>query len=54
MLDEPTVGLDSASVERLAAEIETARARGLAVVLATHLDLPLKDIQRLELGEMAA
>ena len=54
LLDEPTVGLDSASVERLAAEIEAARARGLAVVLATHLDLPLKDIQRLELGEMAA
>jgi heme exporter protein A len=51
LLDEPTVGLDSASVERLAAEIEAHRAGGGRVVLATHLSLPLKATRRLDLGE---
>ena len=50
LLDEPTVGLDSASVVRLGEEIEAARAGGLRTVLATHLDLPLADVRRLDLA----
>ncbi len=50
LLDEPTVGLDSASVARLGEEIEAARAKGLRVVLATHLELPLADVRRLDLS----
>jgi heme exporter protein A len=53
LLDEPTVGLDSASVERLTQEIEAQRARGGRVVLATHLSLPLKGARSLDLGDWA-
>ncbi len=41
LLDEPTVGLDAASVERLAGLFEAHRARGGMVMAATHLPLPL-------------
>ena len=50
LLDEPTVGLDSASVTRLCEEIEAARAKGARVVLATHLELPLGDRKQLDLS----
>jgi ABC-type Mn2+/Zn2+ transport system ATPase subunit len=36
ILDEPTSGLDVAGIERCRALIEAARARGAAVVTATH------------------
>jgi heme exporter protein A len=58
LLDEPTVGLDAASVARLAAVIARHRAAGGCVVVATHLDLKLENARRLEMdargGEAAA
>lgn len=49
LLDEPTVGLDSASVERLGALLAAHRGRGGAVVAATHLPLPLPGAAELKL-----
>jgi heme exporter protein A len=50
LLDEPTVGLDAASVQRLCKEIEAARERGARIVHATHLELPLAEVKRLDLA----
>lgn len=41
LLDEPTLGLDSASVTRLGGMLADHRARGGVIVAATHLPLPL-------------
>ena len=41
LLDEPTLGLDATSVERLGTALATHRATGGIVVAATHLPLPL-------------
>ncbi len=41
LLDEPTLGLDAASVARLGALLASHRESGGVVVAATHLDLPL-------------
>ncbi|MGG5808807.1 heme ABC exporter ATP-binding protein CcmA [Falsiroseomonas sp. CW058] len=49
LLDEPTVGLDAASVARLGALLAEHRARGGAVIAATHLPLPLPDAGGLRL-----
>lgn len=49
LLDEPANALDSAGVETLAGLIAGHRAKGGAVVTATHLPLP-GDWQRLALG----
>jgi len=43
LLDEPSVGLDHASVELLGAVLARHRAAGGVMVLATHLPLPLPD-----------
>jgi heme exporter protein A len=43
LLDEPTLGLDAASVARLGGHLAAHRARGGIVVAATHLPLPLDD-----------
>ena len=50
LLDEPTLGLDTASLERLGALLAAHRGRGGVVVAATHLDLPLPDAASLRLG----
>ena len=50
LLDEPTLGLDDASLDRLGALLATHRAGGGMVVAATHLDLPLPDSRSLRLG----
>lgn len=50
LLDEPTLGLDAASVARLGAVLAAHRARGGVVVAATHLPLPLPDAGELALG----
>lgn len=42
LFDEPTTGLDHASTERVAAAIESARARGCVVIVVTH-DRPLAE-----------
>ena len=41
LLDEPTLGLDTASVERLGRVLAAHRAQGGMVIAATHLPLPL-------------
>jgi len=53
LLDEPSVGLDHASVGRLAAAIASHRAGGGRVVVATHTALDLVDPQRLSLDSLA-
>lgn len=49
LLDEPTVGLDAASVERLRPILAEHRAGGGMVVAATHLPLPLDEARELRL-----
>lgn len=50
LLDEPGVGLDAASLVRLAGALATHRAAGGAVVLATHGDVGLDAPARLALS----
>jgi len=49
LLDEPTTGLDAASVERLGALLARHRAAGGMVVAATHLPLPMPGAAELRL-----
>ena len=49
LLDEPTVGLDAASVGRLGALLAWHRTAGGMVVAATHLPLPVADARELRL-----
>ena len=49
LLDEPTLGLDAAAVERLGRRLAAHRAGGGVVVTATHLPLPLPDASELRL-----
>jgi heme exporter protein A len=49
LLDEPTVGLDAASVAALGPILVAHRARGGMVIAATHLPLPLSDARELRL-----
>ena len=49
LLDEPTLGLDTASVARLGTVLAAHRARGGVVIAATHLPLPLPDAAELRL-----
>ena len=50
LLDEPTLGLDTASLDRLGTVLAAHRADGGIVIAATHLDLPLPDAQTVRLG----
>jgi heme exporter protein A len=50
LLDEPTLGLDTGSVERFGVVLAAHRARGGVVVAATHLPLPLPGAAELALG----
>jgi heme exporter protein A len=49
LLDEPTLGLDTAAVARLGRLLADHRASGGLVVAATHLDLPLPGAAELRL-----
>jgi heme exporter protein A len=49
LLDEPTTGLDTASVERFAALCTAHRAAGGMIIASTHTPLDLPDMQVLEL-----
>jgi len=51
LLDEPTAALDSDSEQRLVEQIETFRAGGGRVVIATHQPMPLADAQNLLLEQ---
>jgi heme exporter protein A len=53
LLDEPSVGLDHASVGRLTAAIDDHRAAGGRVAVATHTALALTDPLRLSLDALA-
>ncbi|MEO3428011.1 heme ABC exporter ATP-binding protein CcmA [Pelagibius sp. CAU 1746] len=53
LLDEPSVGLDHASVERLAQAIAAHRAGGGRVVVATHTALHLTEPLRLSMDALA-
>lgn len=50
LLDEPTLGLDTASVARFGAMLAGHRARGGVVLAATHLPLPMDDVAELSLA----
>ena len=50
LLDEPSVGLDASSVERLDHLMADHRARGGMVIAASHLGLGLGDAQVVRLG----
>ena len=50
LLDEPTLGLDAAAVDRFGNLLAGHRARGGVVVAATHLPLPLAGAAELRLG----
>lgn len=50
LLDEPTTGLDAASVRRLEANLAAHRATGGMVIAATHLPLDLPGSVQLTLG----
>ena len=50
LLDEPTLGLDTASVAGFGAMLAAHRDRGGMVVAATHVPLPLTGVQTLRLG----
>jgi heme exporter protein A len=49
LLDEPTLGLDAASLERFGVLLAGHREGGGVVVAATHLPLPLPDFSTLAL-----
>jgi heme exporter protein A len=49
LLDEPTVGLDAASVEKLGVLLARHRAAGGMVLAATHLPLPMPGAGELRL-----
>jgi heme exporter protein A len=53
LLDEPTTGLDTASVARLEAVIAAHRQAGGLVVLATHTDVALPEAETLTLEDFA-
>jgi heme exporter protein A len=53
LLDEPTLGLDIASVARLEARVARHRAGGGIVMLATHVPLALDGARRLALEDFA-
>lgn len=54
LLDEPTLGLDAESVERLAGAVERHRSTGGLAVVATHGGLDLGAHATLDLGATAA
>jgi heme exporter protein A len=50
LLDEPTLGVDSASVAAFGDLLAAHRGAGGVIVAATHLPLPLPDADELVLG----
>jgi heme exporter protein A len=50
LLDEPTVGLDTASQALVGTVLTAHRARGGLVVAATHVPLPMQEVEEFRLG----
>ncbi|MSO99948.1 MAG: heme ABC exporter ATP-binding protein CcmA [Acetobacteraceae bacterium] len=50
LLDEPTLGLDDAAVERLGALLSRHRDHGGMIVAATHVVLPLSGAETIQLA----
>jgi len=50
LLDEPTLGLDTAAIERFGVLLRDHRDRGGIVVAATHVPLPMADTAELRLS----
>ena len=50
LLDEPSIGLDEESVAALVAAIESHRAKGGVIVVATHGELKLREAATISLG----
>ena len=50
LLDEPTIGLDSAAIARFGTLLRDHRARGGIVIAATHVPMPLDDVAELRLA----
>lgn len=53
LLDEPTNGLDDASLARFRALVAAHRSTGGLVVASTHVDLGLEDATRLDVAQFA-
>jgi heme exporter protein A len=53
LLDEPSVGVDEASLDSLGAEIARHLSDGGRIVAATHVRLPIDDAETLPLGEFS-
>ncbi|MFW6076470.1 MAG: heme ABC exporter ATP-binding protein CcmA [Hyphomicrobiales bacterium] len=54
LLDEPTVGLDSASQTRLTALMRAHLVGGGLMIVATHVDIGLEPGQTVDMGRVAA
>jgi heme exporter protein A len=54
LLDEPTVGLDSASQSRLAALMRGHLDGGGLMIVATHVDIGLDAARTIDMGSFAA
>ncbi|MFL5253782.1 MAG: heme ABC exporter ATP-binding protein CcmA [Rhodopila sp.] len=50
LLDEPTLGLDAAAIERFGRLLASHRATGGMIVAATHVPLPLDNVAGLRLS----
>ena len=50
LLDEPTLGLDTAAIGRFGVLLRNHRDRGGIVIAATHVPLPLADVAELRLA----
>ena len=50
LLDEPTIGLDLAAIDRFGTALSAHRRAGGVVVAATHVALPLEGAETLRLG----
>ncbi len=50
LLDEPTLGLDTAAIARFGGLLRNHRDRGGIVIAATHVPLPLADVAELRLA----
>jgi heme exporter protein A len=53
LLDEPTVGLDRASRDRLSALMRAHLVQGGLMIVATHVEIGLEPGQSIDLGELA-